>query len=69
MYEFDLHACVNSMCVPGAHRDQKKVSERPGTEVTVGCEPPRRCWETEHGSSERITSALTTEQSLQPQLL
>lgn len=54
-------ACV----FPGAHRGQKKVSDPLGTEVMVGREPPRRCWETEHGFSGRITNALTTE----PQLL
>lgn len=38
------------MCVPGAHRSQKKA-EDPTTGVTDGYKPINECWKTEPSSS------------------
>lgn len=38
MYEC-LQACICTVCVLGAHRDQKRVSDPPSTGVIGGCRP------------------------------
>ena len=40
MCEFFLHVYMCTMHLPGAHRDQKRASDPPGTEVTDACQPP-----------------------------
>ena len=34
-WEFCLNVCLCTICVPGIHKDQKKVSDFPGTRVIV----------------------------------
>ena len=40
-----IHMHMYSTCTPGAHRDQKCVSDPLGTGVTDSCESPCGCWE------------------------
>ena len=62
---FYLYVCLYTMCMPGAHRDQKSSSNIPGTGVKDGCDPPCGCWDFNSGPSEEQVVLLTTEPSLQ----
>lgn len=56
---------VHHLCVL-VHRDQKRVSDAPGVGVTLGCEGPCGCWESNSSPIEGQPRLLTTEPSLQP---
>ena len=63
-----LHVCLCTPCMSGAHGSQKKGIRSPGTRVTVGCELPCGCWESNTGPLGEQSMLLTTEPSLHPPL-
>ena len=55
------------MCVPGAHGDQKRISNiTPETGVIDDCEPPWGCWESNWDLLEEQLVLLATEPSPRP---
>lgn len=40
-----MYVCMHTMCVPGAHRGQKRASDPSRSGVTDGCELPCSCEE------------------------
>lgn len=55
---------VCRLCMPSAHRGQKKVSHSSGTGATEGYEPPYGYWEWNLGSLEDQSMLLTVKPSL-----
>lgn len=60
VWVFYFHACMCTVCIPGSLRGQKRGSHTsPGTEVKRGCEPSRRCWESNLSCQQEQQMTLT----------